>query len=115
MTQDTSRSFLTENERVDFQFVIANYRKLLHQGTKGLLKRFAEWKERNDRAIDFYQSIVEGKKIKLSEDSQLKDVTTLLEDRAKSLYTLREFVLSKEAAAYEFWSKNQNYFKHSMQ
>lgn len=113
LTQDSSRSFLTENERVDFQFVVANYRKLLHLGSQGLLKRFTEWKERNDRAIDFYQSIVEGKKVKLSEDSQLKDVTTVLEDRSKSLYTLREFVLGKEAAAYEFWLKSQNYFKHS--
>ncbi len=105
LTKERNRAFLTDNERVDLNYILTNYHKLLSLKTDNLIARFTEWKERNERAYTFYQDLVEGKKIKLSENSQIKDVTSLLEDRARSLYTLKEFVLSREAKAYEFWSK----------
>jgi hypothetical protein len=104
LTKKEGRSFLTENERVDFIYVFSQFDKLLSQKLETLIFRLKEWKERNDRAMNFYQDLVESKKIKLSENSQIQDVTSLLETRARSLYTLKEFVLSREARAYEFWS-----------
>lgn len=103
-----NREFLTENERVDLKFVLRNFDKLLSFKSEALIERFMEWKGRNERSMAFYQDLVDGKKIKVSENSQIKDVTTLLEERAKSLYTLKEFVLNKEARAYEFWSSKSD-------
>lgn len=105
LTKDKNRIFLTDNERVDLNFVIKNFAKLLSNKPEVLIERFLEWKARNDRSLTFYQDLVENKKIKISESSQIKDVTTLLEERAKSLYTLKDFVLTRESQAYEYWSK----------
>ncbi len=105
LTKEPGRSFLTDNERVDLHYVLKNFDKLLSLRSNSLVARFTEWKNRNDRALTFYQDLLDGKKIKLSENSQIQDVTSLLEERARSLYTLKEFVLSREANAYEFWSK----------
>lgn len=105
LTKDKNRIFLTDNERVDLNFVIKNFAKLLSNKPEVLIERFLEWKARNDRSLTFYQDLVENKKIKISESSQIKDVTTLLEERAKSLYTLKDFVLTRESKAYEYWSK----------
>jgi hypothetical protein len=106
-----NRTFLTDNERVDFHYVLSNFDKLLSLKSEAIIERFTEWKARNDRTLTFYQDLVEGKKIKLSEDSQIKDVTSLLEARARSLYTLKDFVLSREANTYEFWSQRSELFQ----
>lgn len=105
LTKESNRSFLTDNERVDFRYVLKNFDKLLSLRANNLIARFIEWKNRNERALVFYQDLLDGKKIKLSENSQIQDVTSVLEERARSLYTLKEFVLTREANAYEFWSK----------
>lgn len=105
LNKEPKRSFLTDNERVDFQYVLKNFEKLLSLNTDGLITRFIEWKNRNDRTIAFYEELASGSKIKLSVDSQLKDVTSLLEERARSLYTLKDFVLTREASTYEYWSR----------
>jgi len=111
LTKDKNRIFLTDNERVDLNFVIKNFAKLLSNKPEVLIERFLEWKARNDRSLTFYQDLVENKKIKISESSQIKDVTTLLEERAKSLYTLKDFVLTRESKAYEYWSKKSELFQ----
>lgn len=108
LTKDPNRSFLTDNERVDLNFIIKNFGKLLSNKQDVLVDRFVEWKARNERALEFYQDLVDGKKIKVSENSQIKDVKTLLEERARSLYTLKDYVLTREAKAYEFWSKKSD-------
>lgn len=105
LTKDSNRTFLTDNERVDLRYVLKNFDKLLSYKAPTLIARFNEWKARNERAVQFYEDLIENKKIKLSEETQIKDVTSLLEERARSLYTLKEFVLSREANAYEYWSK----------
>jgi len=105
LTKEPGRTFLTDAERVDLKFVLRNFDKLLSYKAPALISRFTEWKGRNDRALQFYEDLVDSKKIKLSEDSQIKDVTSVLEERARSLYTLKEFVLSREASVYEYWSK----------
>lgn len=105
LNKERNRNFLTDNERVDFRYVIGNFQKLLAIRTDLLINRFVEWKARNDRTLEFYQDLVSRSKIKISENSELKDVTSLLENRARALYTLKDFVLSREAFAYEFWSR----------
>lgn len=105
LTKEPNRIFLSENERVDLIFVLRNFDKLLSLKPESLVARFEEWKARSLRTLAFYQDLAEAKKIKLSEESQIKDVTSLLEERARSLYILKDFVLTREARAYEFWSR----------
>lgn len=100
-----NRSFLTDNERVDLNYIINNFNKLLSLKKDELLARFAEWGERNERALTLYQDLTSGMKIKLSLESKIKDVTGLLEERARALYILKDFVLSHEANVYAFWSR----------
>ena len=111
LNKEPNRSFITDNERVDLQYVLHNFDKLLSLKPELLIARFTEWKARNERTLAFYQDLAEGRKIKLSEESQIKDITSLLEDRARSLYTLKEFVLSREAKSYEFWSHRSELFQ----
>jgi hypothetical protein len=105
LNKEPNRNFLTDNERVDFSYVLRNFDKLLSLKPDVLIARYTEWKARNERTLAFYQDLVEGKKIRLSEDSRIKDVTSLLEERARSLYTLKDFVLSRESSTYDFWSR----------
>ena len=111
LTKVPSRTFLSDNERVDLRYVLNNFEKLLNLKQFNLLSRFVEWKKRNDRAVAFYEDLAEGKKIKFSEESQIGDITSMLEERSRSLYTLKEFVLSREASTYEFWAKRSDFFQ----
>lgn len=104
LNKDAKRSFLTDNERVDLNYIFNNFNKLLSLKSEALIARFTEWKARNDRTLLFYQDLVSGAKIKISEESDIKDITALLEERAKALYTLKDFVLTREASSYVFWS-----------
>ncbi|MBC7539771.1 MAG: hypothetical protein H7281_13200 [Bacteriovorax sp.] len=105
LNKEPNRSFLSDNERVDFHYVLNNFDKLLSLKPDALIARFTEWKARNERTLVFYQDLVEGRKIKLSEESHIKDVTSLLEERARALYILKDFVLTREANTYDFWSR----------
>ena len=111
LTNSPHRSFLSENERVDLQFFLSNYSRWFSQSTSVIIKRFENWKERSDRSIAFYQNLVNGKLPTLGENSQIKDATALLEERARSLYTLRDFVLTREAQTYEYWSKKSELYQ----
>lgn len=110
--REKNRSFLTENERSDFKYVINNFRNLLDLGQETLLARYDEWALRSDRSLQFYQNLAEGKKIKNIETNTLVDVSKMLEDKARSLYDLKEFVLKKEADVYEYWSKKSELFQY---
>ncbi len=105
LTKESGREFLTDSERVDFHYVLKNFEKFLNLKPEVLIARLTEWKDRTERSQSFYQELFDGKKIKISEESQIQDVTGLLEARSKSLYTLKDFVLSREAKVYEFWSR----------
>jgi hypothetical protein len=108
---EKNRDFLNENERSDFKFIINNFRNLLDLGKENLLGRYDEWAKRAERSLQFYQSLADGKKIKTDSDS-LVDVSKMLEAKARSLYNLKEFVLKKEAEAYEYWSKKSELFQY---
>ncbi len=111
LNKDIKRNFLTENERVDLQYIVTHFKKLLSIGPKNLISRFLEWKARNERSLAFYQMLLDGKKIKMTENSQIQDLAALLEDRSRSLYTLKDFVLSKEARTYEFWARRSDLYQ----
>lgn len=112
LTKDKDRSFLTENERADFKFVLANFQNLLDQGKETLAKRYVEWADRAERSLTFYQDLSDGKKIKMADTATVTDIASLLEERARSLYNLKAFVLKKEAATYEYWSKKSELFQY---
>lgn len=106
------RSFLTENERSDFKFVITNLQNLVDQGKETLVSRFNEWADRSERSLTFYQDLSDGKKIKSADTATVTDIAAVLEERAKSLYNLKAFVLKKEASAYEYWAKRSELFQY---
>jgi uncharacterized protein YxeA len=112
LTKDKDRSLLTDNERADFKFVLVNFQNLIDLGKETLSKRYVEWADRAERSLTFYQDLADGKKIKTSDTATATDVTSVLEERARSLYNLKEFVLKKEAASYEYWSKKSELFQY---
>jgi hypothetical protein len=112
LTKDKDRSFLTENERTDFKFVITNLKTLLSLGKETLATRFIEWADRAERSLTFYQDLSDGKKIKTTDTATATDIASLLEERARSLYNLKAFVLKKEAATYEYWSKKSELLQY---
>lgn len=112
LTKTKDRSFLTDNERADFKFVITNFQNLLELGKETLAKRYVEWADRAERSLTFYQDLSDGKKIKTVDTATATDVASLLEERARSLYNLKAFVLKKEAATYEYWSKKSELFQY---
>lgn len=111
LTKDQNRDFLNDNERVDFNYILKSFSKFLSFKSDTLVARLAEWKGRTDRSIAFYQSLLEGKKVKFTDTHQIKDVTSLLEERDRSLYTLKDFVLSRESRVYEYWSRRSDLFQ----
>jgi len=112
LTKDKDRFLLTDNERADFKFVLTNFQNLLDLGKETLSKRYVEWADRAERSLTFYQDLADGKKIKTSDTATATDVASVLEERARSLYNLKEFVLKKEAASYEYWSKKSELFQY---
>lgn len=112
LNKEKDRMFLTENERADFRYVLANFNILLELGKETLANRFGEWTKRAERSLGFYQDLGDGKKIKISENALATDVNTILEDRARSLVNLKEFVLKKESEAYVYWSKKSELFQY---
>lgn len=103
--------FLTENERVDLKYLTKNFQQALNVKPEKLLKRFEAWKTRTEKFKDFYSSVIDNKKFKISENSELKEVKVLLEERARALYNLKEFSLTKQAATYEFWAKQSELYQ----
>ena len=112
LNKDKDRVFLTENERSDFKYVLTNFKILTELGKETLVSRFEEWSKRAERSQGFYQDLADGKKIKTSDVAVATDVNTILEDRARSLINLKEFVLKKEAEAYLYWSKKSELFQY---
>lgn len=112
LNKDKNRTFLTDNERSDFKYVLANFKNLLDLGAETLVERYNEWALRTERSLAFYQDLADGKKIKVDGAVSASDVATVLEERARSLYNLKEFVLKKEAEAYTYWSKKSELFQY---
>ena len=112
LTKDKDRSLLTDNERSDFKFVLTNFQNLIELGKDTLASRYVEWADRAERSLTFYQDLADGKKIKTNDTATATDVAVILEERARSLYNLKEFVLKKEAASYEYWSKKSELFQY---
>jgi hypothetical protein len=103
--------FLTDAERVDLNFNLRNFEIILKNGVKKMAKRLEEWEFRTQRTKMFYQNLIENKKIKISENSQLQDVTQLLESRSRALYNLKDFSLTNMSKTYEFWAKKSELFQ----
>lgn len=112
LNTEKEKFFLTENERSDFKFVVTNLKNLLSLGQTVLIERLTEWLNRTERSLVFYQDLADGKKIKLSESGRASDIASVLEERARSLYSLKEYVLKKEAESYTYWSKKSDLFQY---
>ena len=109
--KDPERFFLTDNERVDLNYLVKAFENLLKQKPEKIQRRMIDWAERVGRSKEFYLNLLENKKIKISENSELRDITSVLENRARALYNLKEFVLKNEAKTYEYWTKKSDLFQ----
>ncbi len=105
LTKNKNRSLLSDNERADFKYILANFKNLIGLGKETLSKRYIEWADRAERSLIFYHDLAEGLKVKINDEAAPSDISSILEERAKSLYNLKAFVLKQEAATYEYWSK----------
>jgi hypothetical protein len=94
--KQTKKQDLTDNDRVDLLFIIHNFSNLLKEGKSKQLARLQEWGLRTNRSLDFYQNLLSNPKSKNE---------SVLNDRANALTNLKNFVLSKEAEVYKFWSE----------
>ena len=112
INKDKDRSFLTENERSDFKYVIGNFNLLVDLGPEKLIARMKEWKQRSERSLEFYQDLADGKKIKVGTEQSAEEISSVLTERAKTLSDLKEFVLKKEAEAYVFWAQKSDLFQY---
>lgn len=97
-----SSDLLTENLRYDLNSAFSGLDRILKSGKKYQLKRIGEWEDRSTRNLSFYkrlqQNIVfEGKK-KITADD-------LVKERASARYSLKQYVLQKEAESFKFWMK----------
>ena len=108
LKKEPKRDFLTENERSDFKYVLTNFRILLDIKKEVYVGRFQMWLERTKRAHAFYAGL-EGKRNQKGE--ALLELTAILAEKAHALSNLREFVLKKEAEAYEFWAKQPEIYQ----
>lgn len=112
LNKEKTRTFLTENERSDFKYVLVNFKNLLDLKQENLINRFNEWAKRAERSLAFYQELADGKKIKLPGETTSTDVASVIEDRSQALYNLKDFVLKKESEAYTYWSKQSELFQY---
>lgn len=104
-----NRSFLTENERSDFKYVLTNFKILLDNPKETFIGRFNEWFARTQRGYNFYHGLEATKKNKGGESTL--EVASILAEKAHALSNLREFVLKKEAEVYEYWTKQPEIYQ----
>ncbi len=103
------RTFLTENERSDFKYVLTNFKILLDNKKETYMNRFEEWLGRTQRSHGFYLGLEAVKKNKSGESTL--EVASILAEKAHALSNLREFVLTKEAEVYQYWSKQPEIYQ----
>ncbi len=81
---------------------------LLLVNPEKILGRLEHWKNRNQDVLNFYQSIVQNKVLN---EGETISAQKLLEDKSFATWRLKEFVLSKTAQTYLYWSKQEEIFQ----
>ncbi len=109
--KNRTQFFLTDYEKLDLNYFLRNFEYVNKLNKEKLLKNLNAWRDRVVRAKQFYAEIIANQKNKKLEDAHIKELTSLMSERSKSLYNLKDFVLKKEAEAYTFWSKELELFK----
>lgn len=89
--------FLTESIRYDIEWFSKRVKNILKRGKKIQISRLKEWKERTDSSYKFYKELI---KIKNKNKAKF-----LVAKENEASQKMKEFVYSKQAKAYEFWSK----------
>lgn len=112
LTSKKKQYFLSENERSDLVFVIRNIRLLLDQSPVQYIARLQEWKNRTQRAEEFYQGLLDSLDKKKSTAAKKEAINKMLEERATALLKLKDFVLRKESETYEFWTTKSELFQY---
>lgn len=108
ISNSTPRSFLTENERYDSAYLFRAIEAILDLGADKILQRLVVWRERNRQIREFYRNILENKILR---DGEFLSVQKHLEEKALATFHLKDFVLKKEAEAYQYWSEQTDFFQ----
>jgi len=97
------KNFLSENVRYDLDWIEKRVANIIERGKDIQLKRLIEWRERTKNSFNFYNELIQTKNKKKSQ--------FLVKKENESSHLLKEFVYSKQAEVYEFWSKKSELHK----
>lgn len=100
--------FFSENQRYDSNYLLSAIESVLELGADKILNRLIVWRERNRQIREFYQSVLNNKVLRVGE---FTTVQKLLEEKARASFLLKDFVLSKEAEAYRYWSEQDELYQ----
>lgn len=92
---------LSEDLRFNLDWVLPRIERIITRGKKYQLRRLKEWEGRTERAISFYQDILNGK-VKVGDHYESGE--KYLKEKAKARYILKDWSLQRMASVYEFWS-----------
>ncbi len=100
LSLNVKSDFISEDFRFDLNSALSAIKKHLKARPKKQYIRLGEWSERIERALAFYKMLRDGK---IEEQGHAFSTDNLLQNRSKSRYILKDFVLKKEAEVYKFW------------
>lgn len=97
--------YLDEDLRYDIESLLEQLEGHMRKGKGRLLNRLANWKVKTQKAINYYSKLIDNKTTK---DDILKK---LYDDRSKARYALKNYVYSKEAKVYKFWTGKSELYR----
>lgn len=100
---DKLDGFLTENVRYDLDWTSRKLRRIVVAGKKSNLERLKEWHDRSLENFRFYTEIVQ--------ENNKKKAKFLIQKENEATKKLQDFVYSKQAETYKFWSKQSEIHK----
>jgi hypothetical protein len=97
--------YLTEDARYDMEFVLSKMESELKRGKRKMLARLEEWRERTERALNFYRSLTLPDNQKLIDLNGRKTTRNreLIKEHNIATEELKEFVYTKQAEVYKYW------------
>lgn len=99
---------IDENLRFDLFAALKSIGQHLKNGKNSQMERLKEWQARTERAITFYQSLLNNK---VWIDGKFESGKEYLESQSKARYQLKQFVKKKQWQSYQFWSKQPELYQ----
>lgn len=88
--------FITDDLRVDLEWVFLKMRKNIRRGYQYQVDKISNWLKREQKRLKFYKSIIQADQ---------KELAALVSKKNNATQKLKEFVYSRQAEVYRFWTK----------